>query len=43
MAISIRGNYENPQKSPWNFEKYDSGLEQRMMDRLECDPMWPNG
>ena len=38
MAISIRGNYENPQKSPWNFEKYDSDLERRMMDRLECDP-----
>lgn len=38
MAISIRGNYENPRKSPWNFEKYDSHLERRMMDRLERDP-----
>ena len=38
MAISIRGNYENPRKSPWNFEKYDSDLERRMMDRLERDP-----
>lgn len=38
MAISIRGNYENPQKSPWNFEKYDSDLERRMMGRLERDP-----
>lgn len=38
MAISIRGHYENPRKSPWNFEKYDSDLEQRMMERLEGDP-----
>lgn len=38
MAISKRGNYENPRKSPWNFEKYDSDLERRMMDRLERDP-----
>ena len=38
MAISIRGNFENPTKSPWNFEKYDSLLEKRMMERLEGDP-----
>lgn len=38
MAISIRGHYENPGKNPWNFEKYDSALEQGMMDRLERDP-----
>lgn len=38
MAISIRGNYENPRKSPWNFEKYDSDLERQMMNRLERDP-----
>ena len=38
MAISIRGTYENPLKSPWNFEKYHSDLERRMMDRLERDP-----
>ncbi len=38
MAISIRGNYENPRKRSWNFEKYDSDLERRMMDRLEHDP-----
>ena len=31
MAISIHGVYENPTKSPWNFEKYQSGLERRMM------------
>lgn len=37
MAISRRGHYENPRKSPWNFEKYDSDLERRMMDRLERD------
>ena len=37
MAISIHGKYENPKKSPWNFENYDSDLERRMMNRLECD------
>lgn len=37
MAISKRGKYENPKKSPWNFENYDSDLERRMMDRLERD------
>lgn len=37
MAISIRGRYEAPKKSPWNFENYDSDLERRMMDRLERD------
>ena len=39
MAISIRGDYPNPNKSPWNFEKYQSDLERRMMDRLERDPI----
>ena len=39
MAISIRDNYKNPVKSPWNFERYDSDLEQAaMMDCLEKDP-----
>ena len=37
MAISKRGRYENPTKSPYSFENYDSGLEQTMMDRLEND------
>ena len=37
MAISIRGKYEDPKKSPWNFENYHSDLERRMMDRLERD------
>ena len=27
MAISIHGQYANPKKSPWNFEKYQSDLE----------------
>ena len=31
------GNFENPTKSAWNFEVYDSGLERRMMERLETD------
>ena len=38
MAISIHGQYDNPKKSPWSFEKYQSDLERRMMDRLERDP-----
>ena len=37
MAISKRGNYENPTKSPYSFEKYDSYLERKMMLRLEED------
>ncbi len=38
MPISIHGQYANPKKSPWNFEKYQSDLERRMMERLERDP-----
>jgi len=38
MAISKHGSFENPQKSPYNFEKYQSDLERRMMVRLEGDP-----
>ena len=38
MPISIHGQYEKPKKSPWNFEKYQSDLERRMMERLENDP-----
>ena len=38
MAISRHGNFHNPRKSPWNFEKFQSGLEERMMYRLEEDP-----
>jgi hypothetical protein len=38
MAISKRGIFQNPTKSPWNFEVYDSDLERRMMERLEQDP-----
>ena len=37
MAISKRGRYEGPRKSPYNFENYDSDLERRMMIRLEDD------
>lgn len=38
MAISKRGIFENPTKSPWNFERYDSELERRAMERFERDP-----
>lgn len=38
MEISKHGRFENPGKSPWSFELYQSGLERRMMDRLERDP-----
>ncbi len=37
MAISKRGIYEAPAKSPYNFERYDSYLEREMMARLERD------
>ena len=39
MAISKHGDFWKPQKSPWNFEKYDSNLERKMMMRLEEDPI----
>lgn len=38
MAISKHGNFLNPNKSPYNFERYDSDLERRMMARLDADP-----
>ena len=37
MAISRRGIFESPSKSPYSFERYDSGLECQMMARLERD------
>ena len=37
MAISKRGTYEAPTKSPYNFERYDSDLERMMMEKLEAD------
>lgn len=37
MQISKHGQFMNPQKSPYNFENYDSDLERRMMERLERD------
>ncbi len=38
MAISKHGEFPNPKKSPWNFERFQSDLECRMMARLEKDP-----
>jgi hypothetical protein len=38
MAISKHGEYWGPQKSPYNFERYQSDLERRMMERLDADP-----
>jgi hypothetical protein len=38
MAISKHGVFQNPSKSPWNFENFQSDLERRMMERLEKDP-----
>lgn len=37
MAISKRGRFEAPAKSPYSYENYDSDLERRMMLRLEAD------
>jgi type III restriction enzyme len=39
MAISKHGDFQNPKKSPWSFEKFQSDLERRMMVKLEADPM----
>jgi type III restriction enzyme len=38
MAISNHGIFHNPTKSPFNFERFQSDLERRMMVRLESDP-----
>jgi len=38
MAISKHGEFQNPKKSPYNFERYQSDLEKRMMSRLESAP-----
>lgn len=37
MPTIERGNFDNPTKSAYNFEVYDSGLERKMMERLESD------
>ena len=37
MPISNRGIYETPAKSPYSFERYDSDLERKMMEKLEAD------
>lgn len=38
MQISKHDIYWGPQKSPYNFEKYDSNLERMMMEKLDGDP-----
>ena len=38
MPLGRRGNFEDPRKSAWSFETYDSDLERRIMERLEADP-----
>ena len=38
MAISRRGLYENPAKSPYSCERFDSDLERKMMVSLDSDP-----
>ncbi|MGI2335729.1 MAG: TnsA endonuclease N-terminal domain-containing protein [Dehalogenimonas sp.] len=38
MQISKHEIFWNPKKSPYNFEKYQSRLEQWMMEQLENDP-----
>ncbi|MCY3557736.1 MAG: TnsA endonuclease N-terminal domain-containing protein [Chloroflexi bacterium] len=37
MPTIERGNFDNPTKSAYNFEVFDSGLERKMMERLESD------
>jgi hypothetical protein len=38
MVISKHGEFQDPKKSPYNFERFQSDLERRMMSRLESDP-----
>ena len=38
MAISKHGDFKGPVKSPYNFERYQSDMERRMMEKLEADP-----
>lgn len=38
MAISKRGRYRDPKKSPFSFEQYDSELEHLFMQKLDSDP-----
>jgi len=38
MAISKHGEFPNPTKSPWTFERFQSDMERKMMVRLESDP-----
>ncbi len=37
-GISKHGQYDQPKKSPYNFERYQSDMERRMMERLDDDP-----
>ena len=37
MVISKHGEFWNPKKSPYNYERFQSDLERRMMVRLEAD------
>jgi len=37
MAISKHGDFWNPKKSPYNYERFQSDLERKMMVRLEAD------
>lgn len=38
MALSKRGEYWSPKKSPYNFERFDSIMERLMMESLDDDP-----
>lgn len=39
MVLSKHGEFYNPQKSPYNFERYQSDMERKMMESLDADPM----
>src|SRR5438876_8437854 len=39
MSISKHGQFDGPRKSPYNFERFQSDMERRMMERLEADPV----
>lgn len=43
MPVSERGDFENPTKSAYSVERYDSSWEREYMKRLERDKTVKNG
>jgi TnsA endonuclease N terminal len=39
MALSKHGRFSAPKKSPYNFEMFDSAMEELFMMKLDSDPV----